>query len=85
MSTEHHIIPFLFEAKWGYKDNEGNVLVEPLLDYADDFHEGVAYVELHGKVFPIDEGGDRIDAEYDMPIDGEYSSYESYKGSYCSR
>lgn len=44
MSTEHHIIPFLFEAKWGYKDNEGNVLVEPLLDYADDFYEGFAIV-----------------------------------------
>ena len=44
MSTEHHIIPFLFEAKWGYKDNEGNVVVEPLLDYADDFYEGFAIV-----------------------------------------
>jgi len=28
----------------GYKDNEGNVLVEPLLDYADDFYEGFAIV-----------------------------------------
>ncbi len=52
MSSEHFISPFLFEDKWGYRDNEGNVLVEPLWDYADDFYEGLAIVrndkELYG-------------------------------------
>ena len=37
----------------------------------------MAYVYLKAT-----EGGDRIDAEYDKPIDGETSSYERYRGSY---
>lgn len=36
--------PFLFEDKWGYSDKEGNVIVEPMWDYADNFHEGFAVV-----------------------------------------
>ena len=69
--------------KYGFLNSRGELQIPCKFDSGDDFHEGVAYVELHGKVIPIDEGGDRIDAEYDKPIDGEYSSYESYKGSYA--
>ncbi len=69
--------------KYGFLNSRGELQIPCKFDSGDDFHEGVAYVELHGKVIPIDEGGDRIDAEYNKPIDGEYSLYESYKGSYA--
>lgn len=32
MNSKRQIIPFLFEYKWGYKDKEGNVVVEPMWD-----------------------------------------------------
>lgn len=32
MNSKRHIIPFLFGYKWGYKDKEGNVVVEPMWD-----------------------------------------------------
>jgi hypothetical protein len=54
-----------------------------MFDSGDAFHGGIAYVELNGKEIPIDEGGDRIEAEHDKPIDNEYSSYEKYSGSYA--
>ncbi len=69
--------------KYGFLNSSGELQIPCKYDSGDDFHKGVAYVELHGKEIPIDEGGDRIEAEHDKPIDSECSSYERYRGSYA--
>jgi len=69
--------------KYGYLNSKGQLQIPCMFDSGDAFHEGIAYVELNGKEIPIDEGGDRIEAEHDKPIDNEYSSYEKYSGSYA--
>ena len=69
--------------KYGFLNSRGELQIPCTFDSGDDFHEGIAYVELYGKVIPIDEGGDRIEAEHDKPIDGESISYEKYSGSYA--
>ena len=69
--------------KYGYLNNRGQLQIPCIFDSGDDFHEGIANVRLHGREITIDEGGDKIEAEYDKPIDNEYSSYEKYSGSYA--
>lgn len=69
--------------KYGYLNSRGQLQIPCKFDSGDDFHEGIAYVKLNGKLIPIDECGDRIEAEYDKSIDNEYSSYEKYRGSYA--
>jgi hypothetical protein len=46
--------------KYGYLDSEGNVVVEPMYDYANPFSEGIAGVDLDGKVMLIDRDGNII-------------------------
>ena len=69
--------------KYGFLNSSGELQIPCKYDSGDDFHEGVAYVKLNGKEIPIDECGDRIEAEHDKPIDSENSSYEKYCGSYA--
>ncbi|MFC4305968.1 WG repeat-containing protein [Cohnella boryungensis] len=40
------LIPFEHNGKWGYFDQEGNVVVRPLYDDADAFSEGLAGVRI---------------------------------------
>lgn len=44
MSGNKTLKPFLIEEKWGFRDNKGNIVVSPIWDYADYFHEGFAVV-----------------------------------------
>lgn len=44
MKEDKILNPFLFENKWGYKDDNGNIVVSPIWDYAEKFHSGFAVV-----------------------------------------
>lgn len=69
--------------RYGYIDYGGELVIPCNYNSGSDFCNGLASVERYGEYFAIDEGGDKIEAEYDKPIDNEYSSYEKYKGSYA--
>jgi hypothetical protein len=69
--------------KYGYIDYEGELVISCNYNSGSDFCNGLASVERYGEYFAIDGGGNRIEAEYDKPIDGETSSYERYRGSYA--
>ena len=60
--------------KFGFINNRGELQIPCKFDSGDDFYEGVAYVKLHGKDIPIDECGDRIEAEHDKPIDASWNN-----------
>ena len=62
------IIPFYSASndKYGYKDKEGNVIVEPKYDLAYDLSEGMAAVRLNGKYGYVDQKGlEIIPPKYD--------------------
>ncbi|QHW33950.1 WG repeat-containing protein [Paenibacillus rhizovicinus] len=42
------LYPVQVEGKWGYVNNKGKIVIKPTYAWADDFHEGVAVVELAG-------------------------------------
>lgn len=46
---------------YGYINTTGKIVIEPIYDYANDFYDGEAEVELDGEEFHIDKGGNRID------------------------
>ncbi|MGM9847662.1 MAG: WG repeat-containing protein [Muribaculaceae bacterium] len=48
------------EPKYGYIDKTGTWIAEPQFDYAGDFREDVAAVEIGGKYGYIDKTGFRI-------------------------
>lgn len=72
-----------YSGKYGYIDYEGKLVIPCNYKSGSDFCNGLANVERYGKYFAIDGGGNRVEAEYDKPIDGEFSSYERYRGSYA--
>jgi len=52
LREEREIIPYLFDTeggKYGYADRNGNVIIEPRYDFADQFSEGFARVQLNEK------------------------------------
>jgi serine/threonine protein kinase len=58
-------IPFQIGEKWGYKNNEGKVIIDPCYDFADKFSEGLARFKINGKWGYIDDDGNTvIPAEY---------------------
>lgn len=69
--------------KYGYIDYEGELVISCNYNSGSVFRNGLASVERYGEYFAIDGGGNRIEAEYDKPIDSESSSYERYRGSYA--
>lgn len=48
------------KGKYGYKDEKGNVIINPKYEDASGFYEGLASVELKGKYGFIDESGNVI-------------------------
>ena len=69
--------------KYGYIDYGGELVIPCNYNSGSDFCNGLACVRRYGEDFAIDGGGNRIEEEYDKPIDGETSSYERYRGSYA--
>ena len=45
----HNLHPFEDENyMWGYKDNDGNIVIEPIYYWAEDFNDGLALVSKSG-------------------------------------
>lgn len=51
---------FFKAGKWGYKNEAGNVVIEPQFDEAYNFSEGLAAVEQHEKVGFINTAGELV-------------------------
>ena len=45
------------DGKWGYIDQTGEVVIEPVWDYAHSFSGGLAYVQLGDNAGYIDRTG----------------------------
>ena len=43
------LLPFRDGALWGFKDNEGRIVIAPTFDSAGSFSEGLARVKVKGK------------------------------------
>lgn len=45
------------KSKWGYVDNNGRIIINPIFDYASGFNKGVALVKIYGSPKYIDKTG----------------------------
>jgi len=57
LSAQMQLLPIKSDYKWGYCDTNGDVIIEPQFDYAEDFVCDVAKVKLKGKLGVIDAKG----------------------------
>ncbi|MCR4848100.1 MAG: WG repeat-containing protein [Bacteroidales bacterium] len=67
----YDLVPFRSDEnnKYGYKNNNGEILIEPQYDYTEPFMEGIAVVEKDDKYGMIDSKGNFvIEPEYDNGI-----------------
>ena len=72
------LFPFEKKDKWGYMNQEGTIVINPIYDYADDFNEGYAVVAL-GNLPCL------IDAKEKRYIDtGMYQYIGKYSEGLCS-
>ncbi|MEG2957875.1 MAG: WG repeat-containing protein [Christensenellaceae bacterium] len=79
--SEADMLPFIdADGKFGYMDKEGNILIQPVYDYAGRFSEGVAEIRMNDKSGYIDKTGNIvIEAKYDTGLpknDGIVTVYE---------
>lgn len=51
------LYPVEDNSKWGYIDSNGDLLINPQFDSADDFSEGYASIEINNKFGYIDKAG----------------------------
>lgn len=49
--------------KYGFINREGTIVVEPRFDWAEDFDDGLAYVEIYGKRGYVDRKGGYINMD----------------------
>lgn len=52
-----------YSNKYGFINREGTIVVKPIFDWAEDFHEGLAYVEIYGKQGYVDRKGGYINMD----------------------
>lgn len=52
--------PIEIKGKWGYMDKLGNMVIQPMYDYADDFNEGFAVVALKNLPCVINSKNERV-------------------------
>jgi hypothetical protein len=50
-------VPTRDQLRYGFLDEDGHIAIAPNLDWADDFHEGLAAVRKNGEYFYIDKSG----------------------------
>lgn len=77
LKIEDGLYKFYKGGKWGYKDESGKVVIEPLYDEAYNFSEGLAGVEIGEKVGFINTSGE-------MVIPAIYDSVTSFKEGLAS-
>lgn len=77
LKIEDGLYKFYKGGKWGYKDESGKVVIEPLYDEAYNFSEGLAGVEIGEKVGFINTTGE-------MVIPAIYDSVTSFKEGLAS-
>lgn len=57
--------------KWGYIDNDGNFIIDPIYDECEDFENGFAIVRLNGRWGAIDKDGNWV-------VEPKYQSMGSF-------
>lgn len=58
--AERILYPVSHENLWGYIDPSGKIVVKPAYEFASQFNDGYAAVQLHGKWGYIDETGKMV-------------------------
>jgi len=53
-------LPFKLNEKWGFMDEEGNIMIEPVYQSVETFNEGLALAVLDGRVGFIDKSGSEV-------------------------
>lgn len=64
------------EAKWGFINDQGGLVISPIYDSASYFYEGVAAVSRDGEYFYIDVNGDKV-------FEGEFTSVSDFYNGYA--
>ncbi len=54
------LFPFCAQGRWGYINREGEVVIKPRFDVADDFLDGLARVSISNEIAYIDQRGDVV-------------------------
>jgi len=57
MSNEQGLIPYEKKNKWGFCDENKNLVIQPIYDFAGFFSEGIAMVILNYEMGYIDTKG----------------------------
>jgi hypothetical protein len=66
------------EGKWGYIDQQGNLVISPQFTSADSFSDGLAQVRVNGKYGFIDPTGKMaIPPQFDQ-VDSFYEGLAAY-------
>lgn len=52
-----------YDQKCGYLDTKGEVAISFIYDDADDFEDGIAYVEKNDRIFCINTKGKEVECE----------------------
>jgi hypothetical protein len=60
VEDELKLILFCENSKYGFKDSEGNIIINPIYDYALEFHQGLATVKLGNKWGYINKEGKKV-------------------------
>lgn len=59
-SAQTKLFPIEIKGKFGYMDQTGKMIIQPMYDYADDFSENLAVVALHNLPCVINQNNIRI-------------------------
>ncbi len=70
--TDNTLFPIEQHDRWGYIDRSGKIVIEPRFEFAGEFSEGLAVVQLDGKSGFIDTGG-KIVIEPKYPVARQFS------------
>ena len=77
------MIPYRNKEKWGYVDDESNILIDFLYHGATPFSDSIAIVNYHDQYYFIDNKGNKLfdrSFDYAQPFTNGYSLFTTYKG-----
>ncbi|ACT00279.1 WG repeat-containing protein [Paenibacillus sp. JDR-2] len=84
-SEETILYPVQVDGKWGYINKAGKIAIEPIYTLAEDFHEGVAVVQVKDESKSSEDGEEQnnvkvgvIDSAGKMIVKPEYSAISTF-------
>lgn len=78
------LLPIKQNGKWGYINEYGNVIIQPVYDYAEDFEEGTNYtkVQLGGNVYGLSRTGQLRDIKIPLTQNGAIKRFKFFLDSF---